>query len=207
MTKQPAVGASLDRLISLYEKAYRLGEPDWRVDLSPPASDDALDRIETELGRLLPEEARQLYRWHDGCSPSIVPDLRFNRVKVALEMHLSLQYAATHGYRLPSVTNRPETLEPAALFPVFNIDKTMFNVVTASSRRASTSALYLLDAEFNALTKVAFTVGGFIEHLVEELQRGNVNYTAHGLRWNRDPYRFDPMMDPYGSEPTNQSQA
>lgn len=193
----------LDRLISLYEAAYRVGEPNWRVGLRPPASDDELDRIEEQLGRLLPEEARQLYRWHNGCITSIAPAFDFHSAELAHEVHLSLQYGVTRGYRLPDLTNGPETFDTAALFPVFNINKVLINVLTSSARRASTSALYLLDAEFDRLTKVALTVGDFIEHLIQELEAGYVNYTIHGVMWTRDPYRFDPAMEPYGTLPKN----
>ncbi len=118
-------------------------------------------------------------------------------------MYGSLQYAATRGYRLPHLTNGPETFDTAALFPVFNINKVLLNVLTTLAPRAPTSALYMLEAESDTLTKVALTIGDFVEHLIRELEAGHVDYTIHGLMWTRDPLRFDPGMEPYGSPPKN----
>ncbi len=205
MTTESALPGRLDRLTSLYEAAYRVGEPNWRVELRPPASDEDLDRIEQRLGRLLPEEARQLYRWHDGSITSIAPALDFHFVELALKVYGSLQYGVTRGDRLPDLTNGPETFDTTALFPVFNLNKVLLNVLTTSAARASTSALYLLDAESDALTKVAHTIRDFIEHLIQELEGGYVNYTIHGAMWTRDPYRYDPAMEPYGALPKNES--
>jgi len=94
-------------------------------------------------------------------------------------------------------------LETAELFPVFNINKVLLNVLTTPGGRRSTSALYMLDAESDALTKVALTIGDFVEPLIRELEAGYVDYTIHGLMWTRDPLRFDPEMEPYGSPPKN----
>ncbi len=198
--KQPAaLPDRLDRLISLYEAAYRLGEPNWRVDLRPAASDKDLDRIEEQLHRLLPEEARHLYRWRNGGITSIAPALDFHSAELAHKEHLSLHHVARHGYQLPNLTNGPETFDTVALFPVLNINKVLLNVLTASPGRAPTSAVYLLDAESDALTKIALTIRDFIEHLIKELEGGYVEYTIHGVMWTRDPFRFDPAMEPYGS--------
>lgn len=205
MTNKPALGDRLDRLISLYEAAYRVGVPGWRAGLRPPAGDDDLDRIEKQVGRLLPEEARQLYRWHDGCTTSIAPDLDFDSLELSHKVYGSLQYAVTRGYRLPDLTNGPEKFDTLALFPVFNINKVLLNVLTNSAIRASTSALYMLEAESDTLTKVAHTIRDFIEQLIQSLEEGYVNYTIHGVMWTRDPLRFDLAMDPYGSPPENQA--
>src|SRR2546430_4702349 len=182
------LGDRLDRLTSLYETAYRVGEPNWHVGLRPPARDDDLDRIEEQLGRVLPEEARQLYRWHDGSITSIAPALDFASVELALEVYGSLQYGVTRGYRLPDLTNGPERFDTAALFPIFNLNKVLLNVLTASAARPSTSAFYLLDAESDVLTKVAHNNRDFIQHLIQELEGGYVSYTVHGVMWTRDPY-------------------
>jgi hypothetical protein len=117
----------------------------------------------------------------------------------------SLQYAATRGYRLPHLTNGPETFDTAALFPVFNINKVLLNVLTTPAPRAPTSALYMLEAESDTLIKVAHTIRDFIEQLIQTLEGGYVNYTIHGVMWTRDPLSFDPAMEPYGSPPRNQS--
>jgi hypothetical protein len=74
-----------------YEQALRRagsGVPDyWR----PGLSDDEIDELEEAHGLVIPEEARRLWRWHDGISPTappesneIAPGRRFLSLAVAL---------------------------------------------------------------------------------------------------------------------------
>jgi hypothetical protein len=172
----------------------------------PGASDTDLDRIEEQLGRLLPDEARQLYRWRNGGGiTSIAPDLDFPSLELALKLRRSLDYAVTRGYRLPDLTNGPDKLDIAALFPVLHINKGFLHVLTTLGDRAPTSALYMLEAESDTLTKVAITIGDLIDELIQALQAGHISYTIHGVLWTRDPLSFDLAMEPYGSLPKNQA--
>ena len=184
----------LERLISLYQAVYRVGEPNWHADLQPPARDESVDRIERLLGRLLPEEARELYRWHDGGISSIAPTLRFDSVEWAYKV-----YEPMRNFPLPKPTNALDAIETGALFPVFNIEKALFTVPTTSGHIAPSSALYILLLEFNRLTVVAHSIRDFIDHLIREFEEGHAEYAVHGVRWTHDPYRFHDGMEPYGN--------
>ena len=187
----------LDRLAYLYQAAYRQGDPTWHAQLRPGVSDAELNRTEEQLGRLLPEEARTLYSWHDGANTALAPYLDFNPLAIAAEMAASIT-----RFPLPAVTNEPSVIKSGSLLPVFKIDRVLFNVLTTArtGQRTKTSGVYVLDFERNQLTKIARSLLDFVDHLAAELEAGNAQYTEHGVMWKQDPYRFDPAMKPYGAE-------
>jgi hypothetical protein len=119
----------LGRVVHLYEDACRAGGvPTDRLEERPLLSDADLDRLEAEIGRLLPEEARELFLWHDG-SPNVnlVPDLSFNPFWV-----YRAGYPAVRGDRWLHVTNaHRDDINWAALFTVLNQNKMQFMVLTS----------------------------------------------------------------------------
>lgn len=199
MSPEIPLGERLERLVSLHEAAQRrAGDPDWKVGLYAPATEAQLDRIDAHLGRLLPEEARELYLWHNGCGyTAFVPGVDFQKLEVAYQWWLPTRQLATPF----EVTNRQGAIEVRVLFPVFNINKLSLDVMTSVERRAKSSPLYLLDLEMTRLTLQAHSIRNFIEHLIGLFEHGYVESTEHGLRWTREPYSFDPSMTPYGDQP------
>lgn len=194
MSPPAPLGDRLDRLVWLYETAYQTGTPGWRVGLRPPASGTDLNRVEQRLGRLLPEEARDLYQWHNGCDRTfLVPDLSFNPLDRAVSI-----YQATDRTGIQPVTNGPGSVENVDLFPVFNIDRILFSIRANAKSRATTSPVYVpLIDDLDGVTVVSSSIAALIEHLIVELEAGRVEYTEHGVRWSRDPYPSDPQMEPY----------
>jgi hypothetical protein len=187
----------LDRLISLNEAAYhRGGEVHWRLRLGMPLSDDDLDRLESRIGRLLPQEARDLYLWHDGCIPGIAPAISFNPLAVVAGIYTP---SADFGHH--ELTNaQGGTVDPAALFTVLNIDTVTFSVLTTTDDRAPASGLYApLFEDIVDITMIAYSIRGLVDQLIAEFKAGRVEYTEHGVRWTRDVFSwFRQDMEPFG---------
>jgi hypothetical protein len=162
--------------------------------LRPAASTQTLDQIEAYLDRLLPEEARELYQWHDGCVPSLAPDLGFSSVEIAYQKILPVR-----GFGSLKITNAPGHIDLVTVFPVFDMDRVVFVVETASGQRPATSPLYILDLENGQLTLLSYTIRDFIDHLIEEFEAGHVRHTRHGVQWTREPFSLDPRATPYGN--------
>src|SRR5260370_8365225 len=152
-----------------------------------------LNRVEQRLGRLLPEEARDLYQWHNGCDRTfLVPDLSFNPLVRAVSM-----YQATDRTGIQPVTNGPGSVENVDLFPVFNIDRILFSIRANAKSRATTSPVYVpLINDLDGATVVSSSIAALIEHLIVELEAAPVDYTAHGVRCPPDPYPPPPHTNP-----------
>jgi cell wall assembly regulator SMI1 len=167
------------------------------VILGPPASDSDLEGVEAEMSRRLPDDARQLYRWHDGCLVWIAPALGFANVGQALATY---QLIRDYGL-LPELSNDTQTVKSDQLFPIFNIDKVHLCVSVTERARNAVSPVYLLDVEMDQLTHVARSVGDFLDHLLRELDNGN-NMVAkqYDVNWAHDPFRFDSHMIPFGND-------
>jgi hypothetical protein len=159
-------------------------------------TDQDLDRLEAEIGRLLPEDARELFLWHDG-SPNVnlVPDVSFNPLWVYRN-----SYLAVRGDRLGRVTNaHGGDIKLAVLFEVLNKNKMPFMVLTTKSQRERTSPVYVaLFEDLHDVTMVARSLSDLLIHLTAELESGNTEGTSHGLRWVQDPLQFETDMEPYG---------
>jgi hypothetical protein len=183
----------LDRLVSLYETASRIGEPSWRLEKRPGVTSEGIEGTETRLGSLLPPEARELYSWHNGCVPWLAPDLGFKPIEVACA-----RYLARRGQRLIPVTNDSAEISLHALFPILDIDKVTLNLPLISRGIGRLVPLFMLDLENNQATVVSRSVRGLIDHLIREFESGNVEYTAEGLTWKRSPYQFPVDMRPFG---------
>jgi hypothetical protein len=201
VTDATALRDRLDRLVSLHEAAYRdAGETDWRVGLRPPLREDDLDRVENQIGRLLPQEARAMYLWHDGCMPWIAPDFSFNPLSVAARI-----YRPIADFGLHNLTNGGGgKIDRAALFPVLNIDTVTFSVLTTVDRREPASGLYAsLFDEIVDITLVANSIRGLVEQLIAEFEAGHFEHTEHGVRWTRDVFSwFRQDMEPLGEPVT-----
>jgi hypothetical protein len=187
----------LERVAALYEDAcHRAGVATYRLQERPLLTDNDLDRLEAEIGRLLPEEARELFLWHDG-SPNVnlVPDLSFNPLWVYRDSHL-----AVRGDRLGRVTNaHGGEINLAVLFEILNINKMPFMVLTTEGKREGTSPVYVsLFEDLYDVTMVAHSLSDLLLYLIAELESGNTKGTPHGLRWVQDPFQFKTNMKPYG---------
>ncbi len=186
----------LDRLRALEEAAYHKVDPDWRIDLRPPADRSFVGRIESQLGRHFSKDAIELYRWHDGSGGGtwFVPLIDFNALHIAQEV-----YQAVADTGVFAVTNSPDTIDAVDLFPVFQHERILLSVRLTRTGSSDVSPLYLIDFELGQLTEAARTLRDFVDHLIELFERGQYEAYGRELRWTAPPYRVEPDMEPYGS--------
>ena len=186
----------LDRLRALEEAAYHKIDPDWRIDLRPPADQSVLDRVESQLGRHFSKDAIELYRWRDGSDGGtwFVPFIDFNALHIAREVYQGIAHAGAFA-----VTNAADTIDMVDLFPVFQRERILLSVRLTRSGSRDTSPLYVVDLEHGQVTESARTLRDFVDHLIELFERGQYEAYGRELRWTAPPYGAEPDMEPYGS--------
>jgi hypothetical protein len=196
MPEAASLAEHLDRLRALEEAAYHRVDPDWRIDLRPPADQGALNQIESQLERQLSKDAVELYRWHDGSDGGtwFVPFMHFHPLHVALEIYQSVADLGAFA-----VSNAPDKIDVVDLFPVFQHERILLSVRLTHRRRSETSPLYVIDFEDGQLTEAARTLRSFVDHLIELFERGEYEADGRELRWTAPPYRVEPDPEPYGS--------
>jgi hypothetical protein len=194
--RQETLTERLEHLRVLEEAAYLKVDPRWRIDLRPPASQEALDRIEKQLGRRFSNEGIELYRWHDGSDGGtwFVPLIHFNPLHQAHEV-----YAAAADAGSFAVTNAPRTVEMLDLFPAFQHERLLFSLHLDPGSRLDTSSLYVVDLEQGHVIEEARTLRDYIDHLIELFEHGHYAARGRELEWKAAPYRIEPDMEPYGS--------
>ena len=178
------------------EAAYHRVDPDWRIDLRPPADRNALDRIESQLERQLSKDTVELYSWHDGSDGGtwFVPFIHFNPLHIAREVYRSVADLGAFA-----VSNAADRIDVVDLFPVFQHERILLSVRLTHGRRRETSPLYVIDFEGGQMTEAARTLRDFVDHLIELFERGQYEVNGRELRWTAPPYRVEPDMEPYGS--------
>lgn len=180
----------LERLVAAYEAAVEAAGATWDFSPRAPASDEELDEIEASVGRLLPQEAREMYRWHNGLGSWLAPEIDFSHVDLARELY-SIQCID-----LPAVSNACQEIIPVGvLFRVLNLDKVTLDVATTVDVRAPTSRVYYLDFEMGLLTCISETITDLIEEVTIELQRGGVHRHGGSVR---GAFAYSPDMVPFG---------
>lgn len=186
----------LERLRALEEGAYHNIDPDWRIDLRPPADQIVLARMESQLNRHFSKDAIELYRWHDGSGGGtwFVPLIHFNPLHIAREVYQTMADAGVFA-----VTNAADRIDMADLFPIFQHERLLLSVRLTGSGGSDSSPLYVIDFELGQLTQAARRLRDFVDHLIELFERGQVEVHGQELRWTAPPYRVAPDMEPYGS--------
>jgi hypothetical protein len=186
----------LDRMVELYLAPWTdagHSEPYPYMTLGNPATDAELDELERAIGRLLPTEAREVYKWHNGCIVWLVPNIGFDNIRMARAI-----YDITKKEVLPPLSNGTEHLEARELFAIFDVDKPSLMVRTTIGERIPASAVYFLDVD--RFTLVSESINGFVEHFIRELGTAGVELTEHGIRWKTesgDARVFDPTHAPW----------
>lgn len=196
MSDVAALAARLDRLRGLEEAAYHKINPDWRIDLRPPADRAVLGQIESQLGRHFSKDVMELYRWHDGSGGGtwFVPFIHFNPLHQARTLYQKLADAGAFA-----VTNAADTIDVTDLFPVFQMERRLLSARITRGSRNDVSPLYLIDFELGQLTEEARTLRDFVDHLVELFERGQYERQGRELTWTAPPYRIERDVEPYGS--------
>jgi hypothetical protein len=168
------------------------------LTLGDPATDNELDEPERAIGRLLPVEARDVYKWHNGTIVWLVPDIGFKNIRLAGSI-----YDITKKQKsLPPLSNGAEQLDARELFEIFDVDKPSLCVRTTVGERIPTSPVYFLDPEMDQFTMAAKSISDLVEHFIRELEAGHVELTEHGIMWTSEAGAFsffDRSMTPYGA--------
>ena len=190
----------LDQMVELYVAPWRdagHSEPYPYLTLGDPATDAELDELERAIGRLLPAEARDVYKWHNGCTVWLVPDIGFYNMQVARSI-----YDITKKQEfLPPLSNATEQLEASELFAIFNVDKPSLCVRTTVDERIAASPVYFLDFEMDQFTMAAKSISDLVAQFIREFEAGHAELTEHGIMWTNGPGAFsffDRSMVPYG---------
>jgi len=190
----------LDHMVELYVAPWKdAGHSDPYLTLGNPATNNELDDFEEAIGRLLPAEARDVYRWHNGVGVWLVPDVGFPQLRIARAV-----FEVTKNIeQLPTLSNAADQIEPLELLAVFNIDKPSLCVRTTVGQRVPVSPVYYLDLENFDFIEVSKSISALIEHFIDELQAGHVELTEHGIHWKtaRGAFSFfHGSMVPFGAK-------
>jgi hypothetical protein len=189
----------LDRMVELQVAPWKDAgrrDPYPYLKLGDAATENELDDLERAIGRMLPTEVRELYKWHNGCVVWLVPDIGFRNLGLALSIYEIEKKAKS----LPRLSNSNGRIEPDELFTVLDVDKPSLCVRTTLGERIPASPVYLLDVD--QLTMVSKSLSALIEHFIGELEAGHVELTEHGIRWASTAGAFsffDRSMVPYGA--------
>jgi hypothetical protein len=189
----------LDQMVKLYVAPWRdagHSEPYPYFTLGNPATDAELDELERAIGRLLPTEARDVYKWHNGCIVWLVPGIGFRNMRLARSI-----YDITKKQEfVPPLSNGAELLEASELFEIFNVDKPSLCVRTTVDERIPASPVYFLDPEMDQFTMVAKSISDLVDRFIRELEAGHVQLTEHGIMWTSEAgaFSFFRSMAPYG---------
>ena len=191
----------LDHMVELYVAPWRdagHSNPYPYLTQGDPATDDELDEMERAIGRLLPDEAREIYRWHNGCGVWLVPNVGFPMLRLSRTV-----YDVTKEVRrLPDLSNAADQVRPHELFAVFNTNKPLLCVRTTVGQRAPVSPVYYLDMENFDFIVVSKSISALVEHFIDELEAGHVELTEHGIMWTAERgvfSFFEGSMVPYGT--------
>lgn len=191
----------LDHMVRLYVAPWSKAghsDPYPYLTMGDPATDHDLDELERAIGRLLPAEARDVYKWHNGTIVWLGPDIGFKNVGLARSI-----YDITKKQKaLPPLSNGAHQLDARELFEIFDVDKPSLCVRTTVGERLTTSPVYFLDPEMDQLTMAARSISDLVEHFISELEAGHVELTKHGIRWTSEAGAFsffDRSMTPYGA--------
>ncbi len=189
----------MERMLSLYESAHEGSGVDAHVQRRQPLTEEDLKAFESRVRRLLPDEAHQLYRWHDGCVVYIAPLIGFLPFHVAAK-----SYDVLHRGKLPEVSNAPGWQPIGPIFPLLDVYDMPLCVPTSADDHLKHAPLYYLDLENDQLTLLAWTVREFVEDVIIRLESGQTEHTEHGVFFTGSAvYRFDPVMAPIGSRPSS----
>jgi hypothetical protein len=172
---------------ALCDKARRLLAHYERLEdravgpLGAPLSDAELDAAERKIGRLLPEDVRDLFLCMNG-SHVFAPSVEFRPIDMALKRWR----VGVDRDLLPILSNAPGWVEPEEFFPVLDMDVPQFSVLTTVGVRRRTSPVLLVDLLGDQLTVVAYTLEALVDWFLDGFERGDVKVTEHGVFWTTD---------------------
>jgi len=187
----------LDALVRRLDEAAKSAQTEpFGSCLLPPIDPEALALAECAVGRQLPGEVQELYRWHNGGgSASVFPSIHFGSLAHALEAHLSLA-----SFPLPPVSNGGTDPGVGDLLPVFDSNLDLCAELPRPGEPAShAAALYCVDLERDQLTRLSTSLLGFVQHVLFRLDHVGLVRTDCGLVWaDEDWFAFpSPAMEPW----------
>lgn len=175
-----------------------------KESLSPRASEDQLAALETAIGNSLPEDYKDLYRWHNGLNEeaenlgSFFYGMSFLPLaKVLVEVKHQRQYETEPipVKKAATTVNPQNILNPLWLKLGFDGSHTWLVVDLDPSKLGTYGQVIFVDEEYETAFLVADSVAGLIASFAQDLKKGLYQLNPDAALDGNDFLEADAQID------------